>query len=40
MTPIKKKEMPKIEIKKERQTTEPPAEQFAPIPLTTAPVGQ
>ncbi len=39
MTPIKKKEMPKIEIKKERQP-EPAAEQFAPIPLTTAPVGQ
>lgn len=39
LTPIKKKEQPKVEVKPER-TAEPPAEQFAPIPMTTAPVGQ
>lgn len=39
LTPIKKKEQPKVEIKQER-AAEPAPEQFAPIPLTTAPVGQ
>ena len=37
LTPIKKKETPKVEVKEERK--EPPAEQFAPVPMTTAPIG-
>ncbi len=39
LTPIKKKEIPKVEIKPER-TNEQVMEQFAPIPMTTAPIGQ
>ena len=38
LTPIKKKETPKVEVKEERKET--PTEQFAPIPMTTAPIGQ
>lgn len=38
LTPIKKKETPKVEVKEERK--EIPTEQFAPIPMTTAPIGQ
>ncbi len=38
LTPIKKKEVPTVEVKSER--TEIPQAQFAPVPLTTAPVGQ
>lgn len=37
LTPLKKKEVPKIEVKSER--TEIPQPQLAPIPVTTAPVG-
>ena len=39
LTPIKKKEPKTIEVKPER-TTEPTMEQFAPIPVNTAPIGQ
>ncbi len=39
LTPIKKKESKKVEVKPER-TNEQPMEQFAPIPMTTAPIGQ
>ena len=38
LTPIKKKEVPTVEVKSER--TEVPQPQFAPIPVTSAPVGQ
>ncbi|MCM1340092.1 MAG: penicillin-binding transpeptidase domain-containing protein, partial [Muribaculaceae bacterium] len=38
LLPIKKKETPKIEVKEERK--EPVVEQFAPVPMTTAPIGQ
>ena len=38
LPPIKKKEVPTVEVKSER--TEIPQAQFAPVPLTTAPVGQ
>ena len=38
LTPIKKKEIPTVEVKSER--TEAPQAQFAPIPVTSAPVGQ
>ena len=39
VTPIKKPEtVPTVEVKSER--TEPAQAQFAPIPMTTAPVGQ
>ena len=38
MPPIKKKEVPTVEVKSER--TEVPQAQFAPIPVTSAPVGQ
>ena len=38
LTPIKKKEVPTVEVKSER--TEAPTPQFAPIPMTAAPVGQ
>ena len=37
LTPMKKKEAPKVEVKSER--TELPKPQLAPIPVTTAPVG-
>lgn len=38
LTPIKKKETPTVEVKPER--TEAPQPQFAPIPVTSAPIGQ
>lgn len=38
LTPIKKKEVPTVEVKSER--TEAPKPQYAPIPVTSAPVGQ
>ncbi len=38
LTPIKKKEIPTVEVKSER--TEAPQPQYAPIPVTSAPVGQ
>ena len=38
LTPIKKKETPMVEVKSER--TEAPQPQFAPIPVTSAPIGQ
>ncbi len=38
LTPIKKKEVPTVEVKIER--TEEPQQQFAPVPVTTAPIGQ
>lgn len=38
LPPIKKKEPKKIEVKEER--TEPAVDQFAPIPMTAAPIGQ
>ena len=38
LTPIKKKEIPTVEVKSQR--TEAPQAQFAPIPVTSAPVGQ
>ena len=38
LTPIKKKEVPTVEVKSER--TEAPQPQYAPIPVTSAPVGQ
>ena len=38
LAPIKKKETPTVETKQER--VEPPAPNFAPVPMTTAPVGQ
>lgn len=37
-TPIKKREVPMVEVKQERVET--PQAQFAPIPATSAPVGQ
>ena len=37
LTPLKKKETRTIEVKQER--TEPPQPDFAPVPVTTAPVG-
>lgn len=37
-TPIKKKDVPTVEVKQER--VEAPQAQFAPIPVTSAPVGQ
>ena len=37
LTPLKRKETPTIEVKQER--TEPPQPDFAPVPVTTAPVG-
>ena len=37
-TPIKKKEVPTVDVKQERVET--PQAQFAPIPVTSAPVGQ
>ena len=38
LTPIKKKETPTVEVKPER--TEAPQPQFAPIPVTSAPIGE
>lgn len=38
LTPIKKKETPTIEVKQER--VEPAQANYAPIPLTSAPIGQ
>ncbi len=38
LTPMKKKDVPKVEVKSER--TELPQPQLAPIPVTTAPVGR
>jgi membrane peptidoglycan carboxypeptidase len=38
ITSIKKKEAPKIDVKDERFA--PVVEQFAPIPVTSAPIGQ
>lgn len=38
LTPIKKKEAPVVEVKQERVET--PQAQFAPIPVTTAPIGE
>ena len=38
LTPIKKKEIPTVEVKSER--TEAPQAQYAPIPVTSAPIGQ
>ena len=37
LTPMKKKETPTVEVKQER--TEIPQPDFAPVPVTTAPVG-
>jgi penicillin-binding protein 1A len=38
MAPIKKKEAPKVDVRDERMA--PTVEQFAPIPMTSAPIGQ
>ena len=37
LTPIKKREIPKIEVKQDR--TEAPQPQLAPIPVPAAPIG-
>lgn len=40
MIPFRKKEIPTVEVKQERVEGAPAESQFAPIPMTTAPVGQ
>ena len=40
LTPIKKKEIPTVEVKQERSDESPAPVNYAPIPMTSAPIGQ